>query len=220
MRAPATFDWAAAAEIVRRRASRWLQAYRADDVVVNLDEITAATPTGDDGRARWRRFVAEDPIARAELAALRSVRRLAADRARAWDPRLDEIAHIAAACERLWRERLGDEAFAAWIDRASDRGPRPPLAVAVSQPFAEGHTRSRAVDDMQPADGLARWPTAARLAWRRVAEVARSTTGQVDKLAAAARRSDRGRQHAFETLRARLEDLAAGAEALVATAYL
>ncbi len=203
--ARASVDWRALQATVRARGVE-LEAFDANDAAANVLAL-AGEERADEGtadparRAQWQHFAANDRDARVQRSLLVHVDRLTAASARAGDPRLTEVAAIAAAEREFWR-------------LVAPLAPTQPAEVAATDAASTAIGATRALLAERREDGAAgvmmrttafrRW-VAGRLAWQRIGE--RCGEIAADAARKAARTRDAAMAQRYRELATRCRDL-------------
>lgn len=140
-------DWSALLACLRTSGVD-LEVLHADDPARNLDDLrrTEALATGDDATARrgaWQCMVQLDAETKALRAVLPLLDRIAPGNGEVQDPRLQDVARIAAAEAAFWRAALGSDGAKG---AAAAMGPAlPPLPAASSVRIAPAGPPAAAV---------------------------------------------------------------------------
>lgn len=224
--APLHFDWAAAA--ARLQAQRyWITVLRADDLAVNLQALAdaeSALPAGDrDARQQaWTIVARNDGSLLAERLVWQALDALRGDRARLWDPRLDELVALADANAAFWRAAapalsgqpvvLPAPPFQGPLPAAApaDLPGRVQAARAVAVPEAEAAAYGAAATAI---GNTSKRQLAMRLCLDRIATVATAVAAHAEP--AAARTQAAARAADYRALAARCRELATAANVLL-----
>ncbi|MCK5944296.1 MAG: hypothetical protein KAI24_20080, partial [Planctomycetes bacterium] len=124
----------------------------------------------------------------AERDLMRAVRQVVAARREAYDPRLEELVRVVTAVEALWRGRMGERRFEAWLRGPID-GRSAAAAGAGEDPAAtDGAERPRqalAPPQQGPLVGATdwyAWRDASSLAWQRVHDLAKAVGAHAGRI--------------------------------------
>jgi hypothetical protein len=188
-----------------------IEAFAADDVLANVRGVATAerelAPAGDaTRRAQWANFAANDRDARVQRALLAHVDAIVGAAPRAGDPRMAELAAIAAAERECWAA-LATTPVAVRATPANGASDTVRTLLAATPNDGDAATWLR-------GDGFRRW-VAARLAWERVRVLCDGIAA--DAARKALRTRDGGMAATYRELDAACRDLS-GAIALLLAA--
>ena len=199
-------DWPTQLAALRTRGLD-LEVLHADDPVRNLDDLRrseAVESKAEVRREAWRQMAALDGESKALRALLPRLQRLAPGRGELQDPRLQDVARIAAAEMAFWNTVLGQ---APGVDEPAAPAPLPAataMRVAPGQ-ADESSLVATALNGARLQIGPRRW-IVARTAWDHVRTQCRAVAEHATSVAARTR---------DEQIAARYRDLAAQCDAVV-----
>lgn len=180
-------DWGPQLEALRRRGVE-LEVLRPDDPASNLDDLRHSEAAhGEDAarRTAWRRLAAFDDETKALRALLPRLQQLGPGNGDPQDPRLQDVARIAAAEASFWDSVLGEPALAITPDEATALLPAPAAGLAPGR-IDDASLVAAAKNEARLCLGPRRW-IVARTAWDHVRTQCRAVAAHATTVAARTR---------------------------------